>query len=237
MYAPDLDLVYVQKALVDGFSLSELRTLCVMVGVNPDEIAGDTLSARARELVIYCYRFGRLPDLLERSKELNPRLDWAPAARTVYRQAELPDEWAEPLQQMVMLARDFNRNRALPFSHERTRAGDEIAFRMRELAPFCFGQIDVAAWLGSDSAGKRLAALKYLDWVQDVEHFGRLLTMLAREKPFVQFHLLLLFDSLFDQLSGSQRRVLRTALLAYRAVQNDPDLRYWQARIMERLDA
>lgn len=53
----------------------------------------------------------------------------------------------------------------------------------------------------------------------------------------VQFHLLLLLDGLLDQLSAGPRRVLRAALLAYRAVQDDPDLRFWQARIMERLGA
>jgi hypothetical protein len=235
MYTSDLDLVFVQKRLAEAFNLEELKMLCLMLGVNYENIAGDTLNGKTRELVIFCYKYGRLKDLLEQSKDLNPSIDWSPAYRSVHRQTELPEEWAEPLQQLYYLTKDFNRNRALPFSEARTRDGDEIAFRMREAAPFVYAQFDERAWLRSGNTGKRLAAVKYLDWAQNVELFARLLSMLFLERPFMQFHVLLALDSMIDQLDPRQRWILKNLLTLYRGGQRDSNREFWRQRMLKRL--
>ena len=56
-------------------------------------------------------------------------------------------------------------------------------FAMREAAPFLFDKFDVASWLDSSSAGKRLAAVKYLDWLEDIEFMNNLIGKLATERP------------------------------------------------------
>lgn len=235
MYASDIDLVFVQKRLSEAFNKDELKMLCLMLSVNHENLEGETLNARTRELVIYCYRHGLLPELLEQSKALNESIDWSEAYKRVYRPSDLPEEWIEPLQQLAHMAKEFNRNRAQPFSHARTHDGDEIAFRMREVAPFVYAQFDVGAWLRSGSAGKRLAAVKYLDWAQEVEYFYRLLPMLFRERGFIQFHVLLALDGLLDQLNATQRAVLKATLRLYRGGQGDVSRGFWQARILRRL--
>jgi hypothetical protein len=165
---------------------------------------------------------------------LRPNEIWNKPAK-FYARDKLPDEWLEPLQRLYHLVKEFNRNRHLPFSNERTLQGDEIAFTMREAAPFLFGQFDLGQWLKSESIGKRLAAIKYLDWLQDVEFVGDLLGMLVTEKPFLQLHILLAIDSMLDQLSPKHRRATSVALTAYKIVSRDPDLEYWRQRILSGL--
>jgi hypothetical protein len=235
VYSSDVDLIYVQKRLSDGFSIDDLKLLCFMLEIKHEDIAGETLTAKTRELVIYCHRKGLLPQLLEKSKELNSSIDWTEGYKRVYRNVDLPDEWVEPLQQLFRMTKDFNRNRARPFSDARTAEGDEMAFQMREIAPYVFGQFDISAWLGSTSIGKRLAAIKYLDWAQDVEHFGSLLSMLKQERPFLQFHILLSLDAMLDQLDMGERAVLFAALQAYRGGESDANREYWRKRILSRL--
>lgn len=233
-YESDIDLYYLQQQLVEHFDLDDMNELCFLLKIDFEEIAGDTKTAKARELVKFCYRNGRIPEIVQRCAELRPKEIWNKPAR-VYDRGNLPVEWVEPLQRLYQLVKAFNRNRHLPFSSERTRQGDEIAFTMREAAPFLFGQFDVAQWLKSDSVGKRLAAIKYLDWLQDVEYFERLLGMLATEKPFVQLHILLALENMLDQLDSKHQRIASVALTAYKVMSRDADLAYWRERLLSGL--
>lgn len=236
MYESDIDLVYLQRQLVEYFDLGELKTLCFDLGMDYDELAGETKSDKARELVKTAYRNGRVPDVVHRCEEARPNVVWNQPARS-YRQNELPDEWVEPLQRLYRLVKEFNRNRQQPFSDERTRQGDEIAFTMREAAPFLFNQFDVESWLNSGNVGKRLAAVKYLDWLQDIDFLGNLLGKLAVERAFMQLHVLVTIDSLLDQLDDGQQATVRIALGAYRIVRRDPSREFWRDRILSRLRA
>lgn len=235
MYSTDLNLVYVQQQLAESFNLEELKMLCTHLETKFEDLEGTTLSAKTRELVIFCYRHGRLPELLEKSKSLNQSIDWSAAYQVTGKSDDLPEDWVEPIQQLYRMAKDFNRNRALPFSNERTRGGDEIAYQMREIAPFVFDQLDVSAWLRSTSIGKRLAAVKYLDWVQDVDHLDTLVSMLASERAFMQFHVLMTLDGLIDQLSSDQRKLLLNSVEAYRVDYPDSSRTFWRDRIIQRL--
>jgi hypothetical protein len=232
-YESDVDLVNLQQQLVQHFSLEDVKGLCFDLSIDYENIPGETKEAKARELVKFAYRQGLIPKLVQRCSELRPNEVWDKPK--IYAPDELPDEWIEPLQRLYRLVKDFNRNRHLPFSDERTRQGDEIAFTMREAAPFLFGQFDVGQWLKSDSVGKRLAAIKYLDWLQDVEFVGTLLRMLVTEKPFLQLHILLAIDSMLDQLDPKHRAAATVALTAYKVEARDPDLESWRKRILSRL--
>jgi hypothetical protein len=172
---------------------------------------------------------------VQRCAELQPRKTWDKPAK-IYARDELPDEWIEPLQRLYRLVKEFNRNRQQPFSDERTAQGDEIAFTMREAAPFLFGQFDVEQWLTSKSVGKRLAAIKYLDWLQDIEFVDCLLSMLATEKPFVQLHILLAIDSVLDQLDSEDRLTVTEALSIYKVKKNSTR-EDWRERILTRLSS
>lgn len=236
MDTSSVSYVLLQQKLEDAFSLDELKQLCFVLEVNFDNLEGNTLTAKSRELVMYCYRYGRTADLLRVCKERKARVDWDGVYKTVYRQSDLPEEWAEPLQQYYGMVKEFNRNRATPFNDARTRAGDMIAFRMRAIAPFLFGQFDVNSWLSSSSIGKRLGAVKYLDWAQDVEFFSSLLARLAMEKPFMQLQILLALDGMLDQLKWQDRALLKTALTALRAATRDADIEYWIGKVMSAMN-
>ena len=58
--------------LVDRFDLEELRTLCFDLGVDYDSLRGEGKEAKARELVGYIERRGRLDELETRIKQLRP---------------------------------------------------------------------------------------------------------------------------------------------------------------------
>ena len=108
--------------------------------------------------------------------------------------------------------RKFNRNRRLreaaqaaTTKNEAIKKGDEIASKMRGLAPLVYGQLDVDGWLGSPNLGKRLAAIKYIDWAQDTEYALKLIDLLPQleveHDTFQAYHILLALYSMAGHLS------------------------------------
>jgi len=236
MYESDMDLIYLQKELEEHFDLEELKALCWELKIDYENLSGDTRTAKTRELVKFGYRNGRIGDIIELCQKKLPKVVWNQPGK-IYRQDELPEEWVEPLQRLFRLVREFNRNRHRPFSDDRTKEGDEIAFTMREAAPFLFGQFDVKDWLDSGNPGKRLAAIKYLEWLQDIEYLNSLLGKLIKEKPFMQLHSLVAIDSMLDQLNQQHQKLVHAALIAYKIVARDPSLEFWRDRILRKLKA
>jgi hypothetical protein len=149
---------------------------------------------------------------------------------------ELPIAQTVYLQELHRLVRDFNRNQhQYLLSGESTRIEvDEIASRMRSVAPLLFSRIDVAAWLNSSNPGKRLAAIKYLDWAQDIEFLEDLVNGLLQENPVVQSHIWLTLFSMMDQLSIEHRELMETKLENYRPVSGSGRL-YWKRLILDYL--
>lgn len=75
------------------------------------------------------------------------------------------------------------------------------------------------AWLDSPNGGKRLAAVKYLDWAQDIEFADTLVARLhALEEAgdsFKAFHVLLALWSMADQLAYDHKDRAAAALQTY----------------------
>jgi hypothetical protein len=65
-----------RRRVAQAFNTEELESLCADLLINHEDVAGETLDARARELVAYCERRGLMPQLLARCRELRPHLEW-----------------------------------------------------------------------------------------------------------------------------------------------------------------
>ena len=62
---------------LDGrFDMGEIRTLCFDLGVDFDNLAGETKIAKAQSLIIYLNKRGRTDELIYRLLELRPDADW-----------------------------------------------------------------------------------------------------------------------------------------------------------------
>ncbi len=73
-----------RSLLIESFDLEELHSLCFDLGINFDSLAGSTIDSKARELIAYCQRHLRLPDLLAACRQQRPHIDWP----------DLPDQTA-----------------------------------------------------------------------------------------------------------------------------------------------
>lgn len=61
-----------RDCVVDHFSMGELRTLCFDLGIDPDQLEGETKADKARELVLTLNRLGRCPELVVYCQEQRP---------------------------------------------------------------------------------------------------------------------------------------------------------------------
>ena len=64
------------QGIVDYFDEDELRSLCFFLSVDFDILSGDNKLAKARELILYLQRRGKLNLLTEKCKELRPNGTW-----------------------------------------------------------------------------------------------------------------------------------------------------------------
>jgi len=62
--------------IANHFSLEELDELAFESGINPEMIAGETISERARELVSYAERRGSLGDVIRTCQIKRPLAGW-----------------------------------------------------------------------------------------------------------------------------------------------------------------
>ena len=67
-----MDLPKLRDILVTYFNDNELRNLCYDLGIDYENLGGDAKSGKARELVDYCRRYDRLPDLEAACRRLRP---------------------------------------------------------------------------------------------------------------------------------------------------------------------
>ncbi|HWQ11750.1 MAG TPA: hypothetical protein VNL77_03065 [Roseiflexaceae bacterium] len=65
-----------RERLAAAFSLEEIRTLCADLGVEFEDLPGQTREARAQDLIEHCERRGLTHQLLARCRELRPHLTW-----------------------------------------------------------------------------------------------------------------------------------------------------------------
>lgn len=66
------DSIKVYDVLTSLFSLSDVEDIATRLGINWEEIAGDTLSARCRALLAYCNNRGKLDQLRQLVKAARP---------------------------------------------------------------------------------------------------------------------------------------------------------------------
>ena len=71
-------LLYLHDVLVEWFDEDDLRDLCFRLPDAPayEDLAGKTKPGKARELVLWFKRQGRLPELIELVKQLRPKITW-----------------------------------------------------------------------------------------------------------------------------------------------------------------
>jgi len=68
--------VRLRRTLVARFDKSELCTLCFEMGIESENLPGETREVLARELVAYCVRHGQIPKLVEVGRRLRPDISW-----------------------------------------------------------------------------------------------------------------------------------------------------------------
>lgn len=69
-------LVKLFKALARYFDEEELRTLCFILGIEFDALKGEGKANKARELILYLDRRGRIAELIQNCKRLRPHVSW-----------------------------------------------------------------------------------------------------------------------------------------------------------------
>jgi hypothetical protein len=65
-----------RRLLAAHFDAEELRTLCFDLGIDYDDLRGEGKAGKARELITYLERRGRLDELLTIATQLRPQVDW-----------------------------------------------------------------------------------------------------------------------------------------------------------------
>ncbi len=76
-------LQVLRRNLEASFNLDELRGLCFELGINFENLRGDTLLAKTIELVSYCQRQRLLARLIEACLALRPEFDWQAGAAVI----------------------------------------------------------------------------------------------------------------------------------------------------------
>jgi hypothetical protein len=67
-------LAHLRQFIVHHYSLEEVRTLCFDLGINYDELSGEGVGAKVRELLLQMGRQRRLDQLLTRLRQAHPQL-------------------------------------------------------------------------------------------------------------------------------------------------------------------
>jgi hypothetical protein len=73
---PIMNQAQLREQIADHFNESELQNLCYDLNAKFEDLPGKTHRDKARELIEYCHRYGRLDDLLQQCQTLRPHLSW-----------------------------------------------------------------------------------------------------------------------------------------------------------------
>jgi hypothetical protein len=65
-----------RQALIVSFSNEDLDSIMFDMGIDPDNVKGQSKDAKARELISYCDRRSKLRDLAEQCYRERPSIDW-----------------------------------------------------------------------------------------------------------------------------------------------------------------
>jgi len=73
---PGLNVVKLHGSILNGFDENELQDLFFYLQIEYTDIPGDTRRDKARELILYLNRRGRIDELIELCRGLRPKIDW-----------------------------------------------------------------------------------------------------------------------------------------------------------------
>lgn len=66
-----------QTALLNHFDKEELRSLCsIHLGIEYDDLRGESRSGKIEGLIVYCERHGRTDELVKTCRRLRPHVSW-----------------------------------------------------------------------------------------------------------------------------------------------------------------
>jgi hypothetical protein len=232
IFVDEIDFAHIRKQMGIAFNLSEIKSLCFDMHIDNEQLSGDTLDDKIRELIKYCHRHGKISEFLLILEAIRPKMRWYSSEESI---DENPTIYSTTLLEIHALIKAFNRSRLLPPSRQRIEYGDTIAYEMRELSPKLFNQLDIDRWLISPNPGKKLVALTYLDWIQDIEYVDTLLAMLPAESPFLQFYILIALQSMIDQVSHNMRTRVAETLHAYNPPEHSHRVK-WRSQILALLE-
>jgi hypothetical protein len=71
-----VELVKLKDQIKDHFNQNDLKELCFNLGLDFEDLPGETRKDKARELVIYCQQHGLLMSLVNQCQKLRPHLSW-----------------------------------------------------------------------------------------------------------------------------------------------------------------
>ncbi len=97
-------LTQIRDLIHNHFDLEELRELCFRLGIRYDDLPGETLSARTRELVLRLDRERRLDDLLNFCAHLRPKTEWPDLSVPVDLEAAPPSAAPERNPRQIFLS-------------------------------------------------------------------------------------------------------------------------------------
>lgn len=137
---------YLRKVieLIDAcFSIEEIGTISLLIGVEPENLPGSTKNAKARELVLYAKRRGKILQLIEILKEERPRADWPQASAP---QADVENEETDfaPLNQFGLTDREVVRRPLL-----------------EDLDEWLTSEVPIAGVFGPTGIGKSILAQQF----------------------------------------------------------------------------
>lgn len=63
-------------ALKESFNANELREVCLFINIDFENLSGDTVDDKTRELILFCQRHARLEKLIETLQGERPHINW-----------------------------------------------------------------------------------------------------------------------------------------------------------------
>ena len=157
-------LTQLHQQIREHFILEEVRTLCLHLGVDYDDLGGEGKSDKIRELILRLERKGRLADLLAEVKAAQPQLssiqNLLPPPYIPYRRNELftgREEWLTQLHDAL--------NRDEPVAVTQAVAGLGGVGKTQLALAYCYRHLDeydLIQWLRADDVTTLSTALAEL---------------------------------------------------------------------------
>lgn len=66
-----------QQALIECFNLNEMRQICFELGIDYDDILGNTPTDKSRELILFLHRRNKLHQLVYLCSQKRDHIDWS----------------------------------------------------------------------------------------------------------------------------------------------------------------